>query len=211
MNSQGNQKPETRNQKGLVLAVALLVSGFWFLVSCQRKEPLTAQKAEEIIRGYQFAKEPVYAEVPQRVWWSDKAPQDDYDVKALATLRNLERAGLVTVIELHDHDTTAFTAKVTPKGFPILGTAPSARGPCFRATICYKHYDGLRNFERHPTDPTVGHAELVWHYDNPTQFYPLFETKINKPLNKPFASYISFYYKDFQWRFDVTVRKTDEL
>jgi hypothetical protein len=196
-----------KSSQGIRLALAMLVA----LAACQRKEPLTAQKAAEIIRGYQFAKEPIYAEVPQRVWWNDKAPQDDYDVKALRTLRNLESTGLVTVIELHDRDTTAFTAKVTPKGFPILGTAPSARGPCFRATICYKHYDGLRNFERHPTDPTVGHAELVWHYENPTPLYPLFETKINKPLNKPFASYISFYYKDFQWRFDVVVRKTDEL
>jgi hypothetical protein len=192
-------------------AFCILHFAFFIPLACQRREPLTAQKAAEIIRGYQFAKEPIYAEVPQRVWWSDKAPQDDYDVKALRTLRNLESAGLVTVIELHDRDTTAFTAKVTPKGFPILGTAPSARGPCFRATICYKHYDGLRNFERHPTDPTVGHAELVWHYEHPTPLYPLFETKINKPLNKPFASYISFYYKDFQWRFDVVVRKTDEL
>lgn len=196
-----------KSSQGIRLALAIVVA----LAACQRKEPLTAQKASEIIRGYQFAKEPIYAEVPQRVWWSDKAPQDDYDVKALRTLRNLESAGLVTVIELHDRDTTAFTAKVTPKGFSILGTAPSARGPCFRATICYKHYDGLRNFERHPTDPTVGHAELVWHYENPTPLYPLFETKINKPLNKPFASYISFYYKDFQWRFDVVVRKTDEI
>ncbi|HEX7193140.1 MAG TPA: hypothetical protein VF381_16330 [Thermoanaerobaculia bacterium] len=184
---------------------------FCIPLACQRREPLTAQKAAQIIRGYQFAKEPIYAEVPQRVWWSTKSPQDDYDVKALQTLRNLEHAGLVTVIELHDRDTTAYTAKVTPKGFPILGTAPSARGPCFRATICYKKYDGLQNFERHPTDPTVGHAELVWHYEKPTPLYPLFETKMNKPLNKPFASYISFYYKDFQWRFDVTVRKTDEL
>jgi len=196
-----------RSSQGIRLAIAILIA----LAACQRREALTAQKAAEIIRGYQFAKEPIYAEVPQRVWWSAKAPQDDYDVKALQTLRNPERAGFVTVIERHDGDTTAYTAKVTPKGFPVIGTAPSARGPCFRATICYKKYDGLRNFERHPTDPTVGHAELVWHYENPTPFYPLFETKINKPLNKPFASYISFFYKDFQWRFDVTVRKTDEL
>jgi hypothetical protein len=200
-------------QKGAraLLLFCLLPSAFCIPLACQRKEPLTAQKAAEIIRGYQFAKEPVYAEVPQRVWWNAKSPQDEYDVKALQTLQNLERAGLVSVIELRDRDTTAYTAKVTPKGFSILGTAPSPRGPCFRATICYKHYDGLRNFERHPTDPTVGHAELVWHYENPTPLYPLFETKINKPLNKPFASYISFYYKDFQWRFDVTVRKTEEL
>ena len=196
-----------KSSQGIRLVLAVVIA----LTACQRKEPLTAQKAAEIIRGYQFAKEPIYAEVPQRVWWSAKSPQDDYDGKALQTLRNLERAGFVTVTEQHDGDTTSYIAKVTPKGFPILGTAPSPRGPCFRATICYKKYDGLRNFERHPTDPTVGHAELVWHYDNPTPFYALFDTKINKPLNKPFASYISFYYKDFQWRFDVTVRKTDAL
>jgi hypothetical protein len=70
-------------------------------------------------------------------------------------------------------------------------------------------YDGIRNFQRHPTEPTVGHAELIWHYDDPTPLYPLFETKINKPLKKPFASLVSFYYKDHQWKFDVTVRKVD--
>jgi hypothetical protein len=208
--SQEKQKAESRRQKwASVLHFCFLLSALCFSVACQRKEPLTAQKASNIIRGYQYAHEPIYAEVPQRVWWSAKAPQDDYDGKALRTLRNLERAGLVTVSESHDNDTTSFTAHVTQKGFPILGTAPSARGPCLRATICYKKYDGLRNFERHPTDPTVGHAELVWHYENPTPMYPLFETKINKPLNKPFASYIAFYYKDFDWHFDVTVRKTE--
>jgi hypothetical protein len=206
-----NAKCNIQNAGRGAIALCILHFAFCIPLACQRREPLTAQKAGEIVHAYQFAKEPIYAEVPQRVWWSAKAPQDDYDVKALQTLRNLEHAGLVTIIELHDRDTTAFTAKVTPKGFPILGTAPSARGPCLRATICYKKYDGVRDFERHPTDPTIGHAELVWHYETPTPFYPLFETKINKPLNKPFASYISFYYKDFQWRFDVTVRKTDEL
>jgi len=187
----------------------------WFtvlllFVACDRREALTAQKAQEIISRYQFAAEPVYAEVPQRVWWSDKSPKDDYDDKALHTLRNLESAGYLTVAESHDPGgTTAYTGTVTQKGFPVLGTVPSARGPAFRAKIAEKRYDGLRNFVRHPTEETTGHAELVWHYGNPTPLYPLFETKINKPLDKPFASHVSFFYKDHEWKFDVTVRKTE--
>ena len=70
-------------------------------------------------------------------------------------------------------------------------------------------YDGIRNFVRHPTEPTTGHAQLVWHYANSTWLYPLFETKINKPLTKPFASNVSFYWKDYQWKFDVTIRKAE--
>ena len=97
---------------------------------------------------------------------------------------------------------------MTSKGFPLLGTAPSYRGPCFRGQICQKKYTGIRNFQRHPTDPTIAHAELIWHYANPTPLYPLFETKINKPLKKPFASLVSFFWKDGAWHFDVTVRKT---
>ena len=176
--------------------------------ACQRPQPLTAEKAQEIVAGWSFRREPVYAEVPQKVWWSPKAPKDDYDEKALRTLRNLERAGLVTVTESLTSDSATYIAKVTKKGFPILGTAPSHRGPVYRATICQKVYDGLRNFERHPTEPTVGAGELVWHYDNPTWLYPLFETKIDKPLNKPYASQVSFWYEKHRWKFEVTVRKT---
>lgn len=188
--------------RALGFCLALLAFG------CPGPEPLTAQKAEEILRGYQFANEPIYAEVPQRVWWSQKAPQDAYDVKALQTLRNLEKAGYLTVAESHDGDTTSYTGKVTPKGFPIIGTAPSKRGPCFRATICFKKYDGLRNFERHPSEPTVGHGDLVWHYERPTPMYDLFTTKIDKELQKPYASAVSFFWKDHAWHFDVMVRKS---
>jgi hypothetical protein len=185
-----------------VLAVVILA------FACPRAEPLTAQKADEILQSFQFANEPIYAEVPQRVWWSPKAPQDDYDVKALQTLRNLERAGYLTVTESHDGDTTAYTGKVTPKGFTLIGTAPSKRGPCFRATICFKKYDGLRNFQRHPSQPTVGHGDLVWHYERPTPMYPLFTTKIDKDLQKPYASAVSFFWKNHAWHFDVMVRKS---
>jgi hypothetical protein len=204
------QKAEGRKQKWTSANVAFcfLLSAFCF--SCDREEPLTAAKAQQIISRYQFTAEPVYAEVPQRVWWNAKSPKDDYDEKAVRTLRNLESNGYITVTESHDPDgTTSYTGNVTQKGFPILGTAPSARGPVFRGKIAEKRYDGLRNFVRHPTEATTGHAELVWHYANPTQLYPLFETKINKPLDKPFASYVAFFYKDHEWKFDVTVRKTE--
>ena len=186
----------------IVLLSALCV------VSCQKPDALTEEKAKQIIGAWSFKREPVYAEVPQKVWWTPKAPKDEYDEKALRTLRNLERAGLVTVKAEESADSATYIAKVTQKGFPILGTAPSYRGPVYRAKICEKRYDGLRNFVRHPSQPTVGHAELVWHYENPTQYYELFETKIDKPLQKPFASHVSFWYEKHQWRFDVNVRKT---
>ena len=183
-----------------VLAVALAAS-------CGKPEPLTAEKAREIVGGWAFKREPVYAEVPQKVWWTPKAPKDSYDELAVRTLRNLEREGLVTVTETVTPDSATYIAKVTKKGFPILGTAPSARGAVYRAKIAEKRYDGIRNFVRHPSQPTVGHAELVWHYENPTASYPLFETKINKPLNKPFVSAVSFWYDKHQWRFEVNVNK----
>jgi len=195
-------------QKLRVATFCILHFAFCIL-ACEKREPLTSAKAAEIIGRYKFVVQPVYAEVPQRVWWSPTAPKDDYDEKALRTLRNLERAGYVKVEETHRGDITSYIGRVTEKGFPILGTAPSLRGPCFRATICEKRYDGLRSFVRHPNEPTTGHAELIWHYANATPMYNLFETKINKPLNRPFASYVAFYYKDYQWHFDVTVRKTD--
>jgi len=184
----------------------LLIASAW---SCARKEPLTAEKANEIIKAYMFKREPIYAEVPQRVWWSPTSPKDDFDEKSLRTLENLRGAGLVTLTSRQDGVISSVIAHVTQKGFPILGTAPSYRGPVYRGQICDKVYDGLRNFERHPTEPTTGHGQLIWHYANPTWLYPLFETKINKPLNKPFASNVSIYWKDYQWKFDVTVRKTE--
>ncbi|MEO6260147.1 MAG: hypothetical protein ABIP63_07330 [Thermoanaerobaculia bacterium] len=179
------------------------------MCACQRPEPLTAAKAAQIVSAYQFKAEPIYAEVPQRVWWSARMPRDDFDEKSLRTFENLKRAGLITVSGGPTPDGASFTAKVTDKGFPILGTAPSHRGAVYRGLICQKRYDGIRGFERHPTQPTVGHAELVWHYAVPTPLYGLFETKINKPLDKPFASLLSFYYKDHQWRVDVMVAKTE--
>lgn len=183
----------------VAFAVLLLAS------ACQKREPLTAAKAEQILSSYRFEAEPIYAEVPQKVWWNERFPKDEFDERSLRTFDNLQKAGLITVTA----EPAESVAHVTQKGFPILGTAPSARGPVYRGLICYKIYDGLRNFERHPTEPTTGHGELVWHYARPTALYPLFETKQNKPLDKPFVSLVSFYYKDHQWRFDVTVRKTE--
>jgi hypothetical protein len=179
-------------------------------LSCQKREPLTAAKAEQILRDVRFTAEPIYAEVPQKVWWSTpRFPKDEYDERSLRTFDNLKNAGLITVTGGPTAEGAEYIAHTTSKGFPILGTAPSARGPVFRGLICYRVYDGLRNFQRHPTEPTTGHGELVWHYTRPTALYPMFETKQNKPLDKPFVSLVSFYYKDHQWRFDVTVRKTE--
>ena len=192
-----------------VTSQRLALFALLLLGACQRREALTAAKAEQILRGTMFNAEPVYAEVPQRVWWNARAAKDDFDEKSLRTFDNLKREGLITVTGSGTADAGEYIAKVTPKGFPLLGTAPSYRGPVYRGMICRKKYDGIRNFQRHPSDPTTGHAELVWHYEDPTPLYALFETKINKPLNKPFASLVSFYYKDYQWRFDVTVRKTE--
>ena len=197
-----------RRFRALVSAFCILHFAFW-VSSCAKKEPLTAEKANEIIKAYMFKREPIYAEVPQRVWWSPTSPKDDFDEKSLRTLENLRRASLVTLTSRQDGVISSVIAHVTQKGFPILGTAPSYRGPVYRGHICDKVYDGIRNFVRHPTEPTTGHAQLVWHYANPTWLYPLFETKINKPLNRPFASNVSFYWKDYQWKFDVTVRKAE--
>src|SRR3982751_258915 len=81
--------------QGLAIVTAL------FLIACQPPEPLTAQKAEQILRGFMYNSEPVYAEVPQKVWWNARSPKDDYDEKAVRTLRNLENAGYLTVTESH--------------------------------------------------------------------------------------------------------------
>lgn len=194
----------SRASQGIIVAAAVALA-----VACGKPEPLTADKARQIIGGWSFKREPVYAEVPQKVWWTPKAPKDAYDELAARTLRNLEHAGLVTVTETVTADSATYIAKVTKKGFPILGTAPSYRGPVYRAKIAEKRYDGIRNFVRHPSEPTVGHAELVWHYENPTPSYPLFETKINKPLNTPFVSQVSFWYDKHQWRFEVNVKKAE--
>lgn len=190
--------------KRAAVALAVLAA-----LACSKPEPLTEAKAKEIVGAWMFKREPIYAEVPQKVWWTPKAPKDAYDELAVRTLRNLEREGLITVTESITADSATYVAKVTKKGFPILGTAPSHRGPVYRGRIAEKVYDGIRNFERHPNEPTVGSAELVWHYDNPTALYPLFETKINKPLKRSFVSNVSFYYEKHQWRFQVTVRKAE--
>ena len=187
---------------------ALLIMTVLALFGCQKREPLTEEKANLLIAGAQLHTEPTYAEVPQVVKWNARLPKDDYDELSLRTFHNLEAAGLVTVKDISAGGTTAYQAKVTSKGFPLLGTAPSWRGPVYRGLICYKRYDGLRNFVRHPSEPTIGTGDLYWHYGSPTALYPMFETKINKPLDKPFTSLVSFYYKDYNWHFDVMVKKS---
>src|SRR5581483_3333197 len=115
-----------RSSQAFAMAALLIAA------ACQKREPLTAAKADAILRGFMFARQPVYAEVPQKVWWDEKHPEDDFDRKSVATLLNLQRAGYVTVTESHDAHGSVYLAQVTPKGFPVLGTAPSLRGPAFR-------------------------------------------------------------------------------
>lgn len=194
----------TRYQKAAGLLILSLAA-----LACAKPEPLTAEMAESLIKARMYQTEPVYAEVPQKVTYGPKSPKDDFDEKAVRTLRNLERAGLVTVEETREPDgTETYVAKVTKEGFTILGTTPSARGPAFRARVAEKRLQGVQNFVRHPSEPTVGRAEVVWHYVNPTPWYELFETKINKPLNQPFVSLVSFYWDKSGWNFHVTVPKT---
>lgn len=176
-------------------------------IACGGPGALDAKRADSIIRSQLFLTEPVYAEVPQKVSFGPASPKDEYDGRAVETLRNLERAGFVTVAEAHTPDgMSTYQAKVTEKGFRLLGTMPSMRGPVYRARICDKRVTGTRNFVRHPSDPTVGRVEVVWEYTNPTPMYALFTTRMNKPLRKPFVSVASIYWEN-GWRFDLTVKK----
>ncbi len=184
---------------------------FLIALACRPPGELTESKAREILQEEMFEVEPVYAEVPQAVRWGPPSPRDAYDQSAVRTLRNLERAGLVTLTESGDPEggEYALLAKATREGFPLLGTVPSARGPAFRARICQKRIDGMREFVRHPTDPTIARAEISWHYENPTRFYEMFETKIDKPLGKPFSSLVSFRWEKGTWHFSVIAAKVE--
>ena len=176
-------------------------------VGCQKPPELNAEIAAEVLKESAFEVEPVYAEVPRVVSWSAKSPKDDYDELAVRTLRNLERAGLVTLQERESSSDYRLEAAVTPAGFPILGTVPSARGQALRARIAIKKVDGVQNFLRHPTEPTVGRAEIRWHYEQPTEYYELFETRIDKPLGVPFATVVSMRWDDGAWRFSILAPK----
>src|SRR5713226_4575430 len=98
-------------------------------LACQKREPLTAAKAEQILREVRFTAEPIYAEVPQKVSWNPRFPKDEFDERSLRTFDNLQKVGLITVTGGATPEGAEYTAHVTQKGFPILGTAPSARGP----------------------------------------------------------------------------------
>jgi len=180
------------------------------VAACGKPAPLTPQLAEQIIRTQVLMREPTYAEVPQRIWFGPKSPKDDFDERSVETVTALKNAGLITVVESSTPDgMTNYQSKVTQAGFNILGTMPSARGAVYRGLICWKVVDGVRNFVRHPNEPTVGQAEVVWHYAEPTSLYPMFSTKINKPLNKPFATVIGIHNDKGAWKCEVTVKKTE--
>lgn len=178
------------------------------MLACTEEPPLDSARAESIIRSRMFERQPAYAEVPKVVKWSPGSPKDEFDELSLETLTNLQEAGLVTVEETTGEDqTTLVTAETTPLGFRELGTVPSARGPALRGRIAEKVVDSIQNFERHPERPLVGRAEVIWHYENPTDLYPLFETKQDKPLDVPFKSIVSLSYGDRGWTVELIVPK----
>lgn len=179
-----------------------------FALACGAPPALDEKLAADLVRRNAIDDEPIYAEVPQKVWWAPGNAKDDYDGKAVATLRNLEEAGLLKVkhvIEAGGRE--IYQGKVTEKGFAILGTVPSARGKAFRGKICVKKIDSIENFIRHPNDPTIGSAEIIWHYASPTPLYEMFETKIDKPLGKPYRSVASIRNDKGLWRVELAVRK----
>lgn len=188
------------------IAASILIAAV-LLAGCGAPKPLTEEFVRTLVLERAIDDEPVYAEVPQKVWWGPGYPKDDYDERALKTLRNLEKAGLVTLTQENDGETESWTAAVTDAGFPILGKVPSRRGRALRAKICEKKIDDVRNFIRHPTDPTVGSADLVWHYEKPTALYDAYETKIDKPLDVPFRSVVSIHNENGLWKLDLVIRK----
>jgi len=178
-------------------------------IGCGAPQPLTEAKARALILDRAIDDEPVYAEVPERVWWEPDYAKDEYDELAMHTLKNLEASGLVTLTHEVDGAKESWTASVTDKGFPILGKVPSKRGRALRAKICVKKIDDVRNFLRHPSDPTVGSADLVWHYERPTPLYEVFETKRDKPLGKPYRSVVSIRNENGLWKLDLVIRKAE--
>lgn len=189
------RRPRTR------LATLLLVLSSVVSSCGGRDAPLTAEKAEEIVRAQMFQSQPVYAEVPQRVSYGPSSPRDAFDELSLRTLRNLEEQGYVRVKESSGDDTVTWVAETTEKGFPLLGTVASARGPAFRAKIADRRLEGIRGFVRHPEQPDVGRAEIIWRIANPTPFYELFETKRDKPpLDEPFFTVVSIHRDRGVWQ-----------
>jgi hypothetical protein len=184
----------------LTLRVLLPALLLLMVAGCGGPPELTREEAERLVARQMFRSEPIYAEVPRRVWFGPRSPKDDYDELALRTLHNLEREGLVTLSERQEEETTIVEAELTERGFRTLGVVPSARGPAYRAMICERRVEGIRNFERHPTDLRSGRVEVVWRYANPTPFYELFETKRNKELGAPFVSVLSLHWEGGSWQ-----------
>src|SRR5712671_265402 len=83
------------NMRSRISQVAFLT--VLLLAACQKAEPLTAAKAEQILASSRFEAEPIYAEVPQKVWWNTRFPKDEFDERSLRTFENLKNAGLITV------------------------------------------------------------------------------------------------------------------
>lgn len=187
---------------------ALLLIAITTTLSCGTDAPLLdAATASNIILSRMFDSQPAYAEVPMEVRWGPGYEKDEFDERSLATIRKLEQAGLVVTETVQEGEMTVVSVATTPEGFRQLGTVPSARGPALRGRIAEKVIDEVVNFERHPSEPQVGRAEVIWHYENPTSLYPLFETAQDKPLDVPFKSIVSLTKTDRGWVVETLVPK----
>src|SRR5437016_1824532 len=115
----------SRSSQGFVLLLLLALA-------CDRAEPLTEQKAREVLQRFMAQKVPVYAQVPQRVWWSAAAPRDDFDEKSLRTFDNLQKAGLSATKPIQTADgktglraAVAMIASVASRGKNPVSTTPA--------------------------------------------------------------------------------------
>lgn len=195
----------------LFRAIAILPAAFLTLWGCGEPAPLNEERATEIILDQMFPEEPVYAEVPARVWWNEISPKDDYDGFAVTTLEKLRDAGLVTL----EHTTSddggeEWLAERTAEGVRALGVVPSARGKAFRGRIATRIVDEMVSFEKHPSRAYDGRAEVRWTYQKPTELYPLFDTKIDKPLDTPFLSVVAVSRVKGDWKVETIIRKKRE-
>lgn len=191
-----------------VKSISLLLIVVLTFTACARPERLTRQDAEDLVRATFRDGDPVYADVPLRVSWSESSPRDEFDVRSAETLDRLERLGLVTIARQIDGGTGVIEATLTPAGQRVLGSVHSVRGPAARGRIAERRVDGVGRIDLHPGDPTKGRVEVLWHYDSPTSLYEAFLTRQDKPLNEPFASVISMAWSQGAWRAEIVVRKT---
>lgn len=176
--------------------------------SCTEPERLTRAAASEFVRDSFFREEPAYAEVPQRVVWSESSPTDDFDGRSIQTLERLKEMGLVTLEREGSPSDGSVTAHTTPAAARVLGLVPSARGPALRGRVATKMLDGVGSVDVHPGDPRTGRVEVIWHYASPTPLHAVFAPVSDRPLGEPQATVLSMRWSEGAWRAAVIIPRT---